>query len=118
MVGAVVHSQSTSLCVARKFSHKPGGDGNVIPPIWYSSYDRANTGTAGDATNDHWFYTELRGRINFTDVVGSALLRKPSNHHHNGGLRPGFDGSLLPGAAGRADYDKFLNWILNGAPES
>lgn len=96
--------------------HQPGGDGTVIPPIWYTSYDRSGTGDA--ATNDHWFYTELRGRINFTDLAASALLRKPSNHHHNGQLRQGFDASLVPGAAGRRDYDKVLNWILNGAPES
>ncbi len=104
----------TGLCTT---CHQSGGNGTVIPPIWYSSYDRAGTGNGNDATNDHWFYTELRGRINFTDIVASAILRKPSNNHHNGGLRPGFDTSLVPGAAGRADYDKFLNWILNGAPE-
>jgi len=97
--------------------HQPLGNGVVIPPIWYASYDRAGTGNGSDATNDHWFYTELRGRINFTDIVASPLLRKPSNHHHNGGLRLGFDTSQPPGAAARADYDKFLNWILNGAPE-
>ena len=99
--------------------HQPGGQGGngiVIPPIWYTSYDRS--GTADASINDRWFYAELRGRINFTDLVASPLLRKPSNHHHFGGLRPGFDISLVPGAPGRADYDKVLNWILNGAPES
>lgn len=95
--------------------HQANGNGTVIPPIWYTSYDRSGTGNA--STNDHWFYTELRGRINFTDVVASPVLRKPSNHHHNGGLGVGFDDSLVPGAAGRANYDKVLNWILNGAPE-
>ena len=97
--------------------HTPGGNGVVIPPVWYASYDRAGTGNGNDATNDHWFYTELRGRINFTDWMASALLRKPSGNHHNGGQRPGFDSSLQPGQAGRVDYDKFLGWILNGAPE-
>ena len=97
--------------------HQAGGDGNVLPPIWYSTYDRAGTGNAADVTNDAWFYTELRGRINFTDVAASPLLRKPAGHHHNGLQRVGFDDSLAPGAVGRREYDKFLNWILNGAPQ-
>ena len=96
--------------------HKAGGNGIVIPPIWYSSYDRSGTGDA--TTNDHWFYTELRGRINFTDWIASPLLRKPSNHHHFGGLRPRFDSSLPLGDPGRADYDKVVSWIVNGAPEN
>ncbi|MEN9538593.1 MAG: hypothetical protein RLZZ126_828 [Pseudomonadota bacterium] len=97
--------------------HQAGGNGLVLPPIWYTSYDRAGTGNGADATNDLWFYTELRGRINFSDIVASPLLRKPAGHHHNGGLRTGFDTTLLPGAAGREDYDKILGWILNGAPQ-
>ncbi len=101
----------TGLCTS---CHLPGGDGSVIPPIWYTDYDRSGTGNA--TTNEQWFYTELRGRINFTDIVASPLLRKPSNNHHNGGLRQGFDNRLTPGAPGRADYDLVLNWILNGAP--
>ncbi len=97
--------------------HQAGGNGAVIPPIWYSSYDRAGTGNPNDATNDHWFYTELRGRINFADLTSSPLLRKPAGNHHNGGRRSGFNADLIPGDAGRADYDKVLSWILNGAPE-
>lgn len=99
--------------------HQQGGDTSVnppaIPPIWYTAYDRSGSGNA--ATNDDWYYTELRGRINFTDIVASPLLRKPSGNHHFGGLRGGFNASLPPGTAGRANYDMFLNWILNGAPE-
>ena len=99
--------------------HKAGGNGVVLPPVWFSSYDRAGTGvgTENSATNDHWFYTEVRGRVNLTDWIASPLLRKASGNHHNGGLRAGFDTSLPPGAAGRADYDKFVSWIVNGAPE-
>lgn len=97
--------------------HQSGGDGTVIPPIWYSDLDRAGTGNALDATNQHWLYTEVRGRINLTDIAASPLLRKPSGQHHNGGARAGYNTALAPGAAGRADYDKLLNWILNGAPE-
>ncbi len=95
--------------------HAPTDKTESGPPIWYTSYDRSGTGNA--STNDHWFYTELRGRINFTDMVASPLLRKPSNNHHAGGLRAGWDTTLAPGADGRRSYDKALNWILNGAPE-
>jgi len=94
--------------------HTTGGAGG--PPIVYTNIDRNGDAIAGDATDDLWFYTELRGRINFTDIVASPLLRKPSNNHHNGGAQPGFDTSLAPGQVGRANYDLFLNWILNGAP--
>ncbi len=105
--------------------HQPLGNGVKIPPIWYSAEDRAGTGlgTENSATNNHWFYTELRGRINFTDIVASPLLRKPAGHHHGANdvpgiiARTGFDTSQEPGHADRADYDLLLNWIFNGAPE-
>ena len=70
----------------------------------------------GDATDDRWFYEEIRSRVNFTDIVASPLLRKPSGSHHFGGRGPGFDATRPPGDAARARYDLFLNWILNGAP--
>lgn len=89
---------------------------NPRPPIFYTDYDR-NGDTLTDATDDTWFYKELRGRINFTDVVASPLLGKPANNHHNGGAQPGFDTSLAPGDPGRVNYDLFLNWILSGAPQ-
>lgn len=97
--------------------HQPNGNGVVIPPIWYSDYDRAGTGNPADATNNHWLYTEVRGRINFTDIAASPLLRKPSGNHHNGAQRVGYNTSMPPGDPLRADYDKILGWILNGAPE-
>ncbi len=93
--------------------HSPAGG----TPIVYTNIDRNGDGAVGDATDDLWFYTEVRGRINFTDIVASPLLRKPSGKHHAGGGGTGaFNTSLAPGNPGRADYDLFLNWILNGAP--
>ncbi len=91
--------------------HTPGGG----PPIFYTNIDRNGSGGI-DEIDDLWFYTELRGRINFTDIASSALLRKPSGHHHGGGPQPGFNSTTAPGDAARANYDIFLNWILNGAP--
>jgi hypothetical protein len=89
-----------------------------VPPLFYNDYDRAGTGNATDATNRNWLYTEVRGRINFTDIIDSPLLRKPSGHHHNGGMIPGFDSSKPPGDAARVNYDKITAWILRGAPEN
>lgn len=101
--------------------HYPGGG----PPIFYTDIDRNNSG-AYDATDDQWFYTELRGRINFTDVAASPLLRKPTGHHHGGGLVLDFTNTSACSTCGAAyatygayyaaAYNMFVNWILNGAP--
>lgn len=96
--------------------HTPPGTAVVKPPIFYSDTDRNDDGII-NATDTSWMYKEVRGRVNFTDIVASPLLRKPSNNHHNGMLQTGFDASKPPGHADRVNYDLFLNWILNGAPE-
>ncbi len=100
--------------------HVSGGNA----PIIFDNIDRNGDGVIGDATDDLFLYTELRGRINFTEIAASPLLRKPSGAHHGGGQRNGFDTSLAPGQLvggqnnlGRGNYDLFLNWILNGAPQ-
>ncbi len=77
--------------------------------------------TAFDTTPTALLYTQVRGLVNFTDIVASPLLRKPSGNHHGGGVLPqtGFNLSALntkPGDLNRAGYDLFVNWILNGAP--
>ena len=95
--------------------HSPTG-ATPRPPIFYTNEDRNGDGGV-DATDELWFYTEVRGRINFTDIVASPLLRKPSGHHHGGLLQSGFDTSAAPGQPARANYDLFLNWILSGAPQ-
>lgn len=97
--------------------HTPptGGGPATLPPLFYATtYNRSGTGDL--LTNTDWLYEEVRGRVNFTDVAASPLLRKPAGHHHGGGAIAGFDDDLAPGASGRTDYDLILNWILNGAP--
>jgi hypothetical protein len=113
--------------------HTPSGG----PPIFYiNAVDRNGDGVTGtvsvaDPIDDKWFWTELRGRINFTDVTASPLLRKPSGHHHNGGLifdttnitacaaSPTYPSCLPYATLGdyyKAQYNKIVLWILNGAP--
>jgi hypothetical protein len=109
--------------------HQPG----VGPPIYYiDAVDRNGDGTTGsqaspDPIDDQWFYTELRGRINFTDIAASPLLRRPTTVQHGAGyivLDPN-DSNLCStcgtayttyGAYNAAAYNMFVNWILNGAP--
>lgn len=105
--------QAPGACVQ---CHSPTGN-LPRPPVFYTDEDRDGDGSVGGATDDHWLYEEVRGRINFTEIGASPLLRKPSNHHHGGNLVAGFDTRLAPGDPGRARYDLFLNWILHGAPE-
>lgn len=89
-----------------------GGNG---APVVFGNIDRDGNGSV-DAADDALLYAEIRSRINFTELVASPLLRKPSGNHHNGGRVSGFNTDLAPGDAGRASYDLFVNWILNGAP--
>ena len=105
--------QSSGSCVQ---CHNPAGT-LPRPPVFYTEEDRNGDGITGDATDDLWFYNEVRSRINFTDLAASPLLRKPSGHHHKGQLVTGFNSSAAPGDPSRARYDLFLNWILNGAPQ-
>jgi hypothetical protein len=85
-------------------------------PIDFTNYDRDGDGSV-TPTDDAWFYAEVRSRINFQEIIASPLLDKPSGQHHFGGLGKGFDTSLPPGQPGRAKYDLFLTWALNGAPQ-
>lgn len=88
--------------------HNPNGA--PPPPVFFADQN-------GALRTDAAFYAELRSRINFTDIVASPLLRKPAGNHHGGGLSNGFDATALPGDPARANYDLFLNWILNRAPQ-
>jgi len=78
--------------------HTDGG--NPLPPVLY---------TAGPNRD---VYQSVRSLIDFDDPENSRLLLKPSGQHHAGGTPAGFDL-----AGNRANYDLFLNWILEGAVE-
>jgi len=94
--------------------HSPTGQ-LPRPPVYWADTDRNGDGSI-DATDELWLYTDVRGRVNFTELAASAILRKPSGNHHGGLQLTGFDTSVPPGDPARANYDLFVNWILNGAP--
>jgi hypothetical protein len=85
--------------------HQVQASGGVAGiPMWWTFGSQPLTGTT--------MYQELLTRIDFNDPENSLVLKKPSNHHHYGGLITGFE---IDNPANRANYDLFLNWILNGA---
>ena len=67
------------------------------PPVFFTNADRNGDGSVGDATDDAWFYAEVRGRINFTEIAASPLLRKAAGDHHSGGPRQASTPAPLPG---------------------
>ena len=83
--------------------HTPGGNGSVLPPVFY---------TDPAMSENRNLYEEVRSRINFNDPEESPLLTKPTGRHHNGGLQAGFDLEN-----DRGNYDTFIAWILEGAPQ-
>jgi mono/diheme cytochrome c family protein len=109
--------QDTTTLFCTSCHTNTGGVAGI--PVYYTNYDRAGTGVVAgtDLPNVHQFYLDIRARINFTNIESSRLLRRPSGHQHPGGLLPGFNNSLAPGNSSRSNYDIFLNWILDGAPE-
>jgi mono/diheme cytochrome c family protein len=84
-------------------------------PIVYAPIDRNGSGGAEDATDLNWLLSELRGRVNLTEVAASPLLRKPTGNHHAGNnpinlsAGPNFNAAL-------ASFSKVYYWMLNGAP--
>jgi hypothetical protein len=60
-------------------------------------------------------YEKVMARVNLANIEDSLILKKPSNTHHYGGLRPGFDASNPVGTSQRRAFDLFTNWISEGA---
>jgi hypothetical protein len=116
----ILQRQGSPACI-NCHVHAPAGV--TTPSVIYEPIDRNNDNVV-DATDDKWFYNEIKGRINYDDIPGSILLRHPEGYHHRGGILPGFGVAasgihaeqLTPGDHNRSYFDMFLNWILNGAP--
>ncbi len=97
-----------------------GGGGGANPevvsvPVWWSDDNNQPFPVPPGATPSLGLYEQARVRVNLEQIEESRLLRKPSGHQHYGGERGGFDISTVVGAAGRSDYDMFVNWIAEGA---
>jgi hypothetical protein len=85
------------------------------PPAFFNStFDWNGDGTINSTTDDDWFYKELTGRVNLTEIQASALLRKPSGNHHFGGRQ--FDITDSSSGGGLSKYSVLYNWILAGMP--
>ncbi len=82
-----------------------GGTPEAGVPVFWNDIDQT----------DDQFYDEVLSRVDFKDPENSLILKKPSNNHHFGGLRGGFE---IDNPANRHNYDLFLNWILEGAPKN
>jgi hypothetical protein len=94
--------------------------GNDVPVLWLDDmlqkpipiidpYTAANPPSLG-------YYEQFRARANLDFIEDSLILKKPSGFHHNGNQLSGFDVGEDVGDPQRADYDRFLNWIAEGAP--
>jgi mono/diheme cytochrome c family protein len=133
-IKAVLQALDTTQCVGCHDHNVDGGGYGGIPPIYYGSlilypaisdFDRDGDSDV-DAADELEFYTAVRGRVNFTDVAASPLLRKPTGNHHYGGHVLDFSnatacaapcsGYATWGDYYRAQYNLLVNWILNGAP--
>ena len=95
--------------------HVNGGEAGI--PVWWDA--DGNQPVAPPTTKADppalGFYEQVLARVNLEVIEDSLLLKKPSGNHHFGDQRTGFDTSLSVGAAGRANYDMFVNWIAEGA---
>jgi mono/diheme cytochrome c family protein len=91
--------------------HQAASGGGILGvPVHWGDVQPSTGDTASNA-----FYHEVLSRVDFKDPENSFILKKPSNNHHYGGLREGFE---VDNPANRQSYDLMLNWILEGAPEN
>lgn len=109
----------TRLITCASDCHSAGGgaNGGVVAnvPVWWADDASQPIPAPPTVTPTLGFFEQVMARVNLEFIEDSLILKKPSNQHHYGGLQGGFNTSLDVGAAGRADYDMFVNWIAEGA---
>ncbi|MFT5400672.1 MAG: hypothetical protein ACI8XW_003483, partial [Gammaproteobacteria bacterium] len=95
------------------------GDGIVAGiPVWWT--ENQPFGTPPAATSPQLgFYEQVLARVNMEVIEDSLILKKPSRVHHYGGSQAqnfGYNLTKTLGDFDRRNYDKFVNWIAEGAP--
>jgi len=106
----VVHSTAKRCTDCHKSVATPAPA--VTPPVWYTDFDRDDSGGAAGATDEAWFLKALSGRVNLTEIGASPLLRKPTGNHHNAGTL--IDVADASSGGGLRQYSILYNWILAG----
>ena len=110
---------TTELSNCATTCHSAGGGTNAAVgiPVWWEADASQPLGIPSSTADDPslGLYEQVMTRVNLEFVEDSLILKKPSNKHHYGGLRSGFDTSVAVGTTQRRAYDLFVNWISEGA---
>ena len=95
-----------------------GGDNDALGvSVWWEEDISQPLGIPSSSadTPSLGLYEQAMARVNLEFIEDSLLLTKPSNQHHFGGLRTGFDTTVGVGTTQRRAYDLMVNWISEGA---
>jgi mono/diheme cytochrome c family protein len=84
-------------------------------PMWWTDDNNQPFAVPPVVTPSPGLYEVAMARVMPTFIEDSLLLKKSAGQHHYGRLVEGFDTSVSVGTPGRASYDKFVNWIAEGA---
>jgi len=104
------NSSESDVKACQDCHQQAGGSGAITGvPVYWGDMQPDSGDNASNA-----FYHEVLARVNFNDPENSLILTKPSNTHHFGGLREGFE---VNNPANRYNYDLLLEWIMEGAIE-
>ncbi|MCZ6882414.1 MAG: hypothetical protein O7F15_05335, partial [Gammaproteobacteria bacterium] len=110
-------SARLATCASTCHSTGGGSTGGVVSeiPVWWVADATQPQGLPSPGTPSLGFYEQVLTRVNLETIEDSLILKKPSDTHHYGGLRTGFNTGQPLGTNARVDYDMFTNWIAEGA---